>query len=184
MKLLAILACATLSLASPARAALFELKGTMTCNFTEGGKLVKDGLSMRELVAAAIDADTELAKHFALVYDPIVAELRVVDRCEGVEVALFAVLAANHSSSGPPKNGKFDYALIQMLSVTDWDGSTEMGTVTCNLSGAADENTGDILNAKGACGGALTIFDGDAGTCTLNAKLGGPLKLSQSHCVN
>lgn len=178
MKLLIL--CLVLFLAAQsARAELFEKSGTLTCGSpTEAGKLVQTKLSTREIIATALDTDTETAKRFALVYgtSPSPLEIGVVERCDGSPVAPFASTSRFSIERGAPRNGKRSYAISQVLTVVDWTGSVEEGRVTCNVSGVRDDESANDLSAKGKCEGALTLLDSMYTYCTLKAKVGKVLK--------
>jgi hypothetical protein len=112
------------------------------------------------------------------VYDSQGSKITVVERCDGSEWQLFANNQSVRSTTGAASGGKASYAITQLLKVTDWDVSVEMGTLTCNFTGLLDSNSAELLTAKGTCAGALTITDGEQGYCSFDAKLGKPLRIT------
>lgn len=176
----AILCLVLLLTASSARAELFEMSGSLQCAFlVSGGNVEKQKLNSRQIVAAALDADEQTAKRFALAWNSESFDIEVVRRCDGAQQTLFADNSSSTSGGGEPGNGKAKFGLVQLLDVVDWDGSVEDGSVSCSLTGSVDQDTGDLQSAKASCTGALTIFvPPSRGYCGFRGKVTKKLKIT------
>lgn len=162
VRAVALLLAATL-LASPALADPFRMSAKVNCfqpNLSSSQKsvgFVKKSHASSGFIADSFEISMAEAKELDLVYDPVVAKLSIVKRCDGTLVQQLAHLGGAATSTAGPIGGNQKAAQTMFL-LTDspWGVFASSGGISCRFFEKLEAS--QITGLTGLCKGTIRAF--------------------------